>query len=45
MDKVRGAKDGGSLEKTPTKSSDFLIQSRSSKELVEKLKEIKKEKE
>jgi hypothetical protein len=44
MDKVRGAKDGGSLDKTPTKSSGFAIQARSSKELVKKLKEIKKEK-
>jgi hypothetical protein len=44
MDIVRGVKDGGSLDKTPTKSSGFPIQARSSKELVKKLKEIKKEK-
>jgi hypothetical protein len=42
MDIVRGVKDGGSLDKTPTKSSGFPIQARSSKEFVKKFKEIKK---
>jgi hypothetical protein len=44
MERVRGAKYGESPDKTPTKSSGFPIQARSSKELVKKLKEIKKEK-
>lgn len=47
MENVRVVKAGGSLRKigqTPTKSSDFPFQARSSIELAKKFKQIKKEK-